>query len=152
MSTTTTNPTRRYLDTRIDVKLVLSALWTTMVLVFAYVDIFGFYRADVLDAALDGRIATTALEVDQTFLIATLGYILIPTLMVTLSLVLRPRVNRIVTMIVALAYVLAIIVSCVGETWSYYLAGSAVEILLLIAIIRTASTWPTSESGSTQSH
>lgn len=152
MSTTTTNPTRRYLDTRIDVKLVLSALWTTMVLVFAYVDIFGFYRADVLDAALDGRIATTALEVDQTFLIATLGYILIPTLMVTLSLVLRPRVNRIVTMTVALAYVLAIIVSCVGETWSYYLAGSAVEILLLIAIIRTASTWPTSESGSTQSH
>ena len=31
---------------------MLSALWIAMLFVFAYVDIFGFYRADVLDAAL----------------------------------------------------------------------------------------------------
>jgi hypothetical protein len=55
----TTTTARQYRDTPIDVKLVLSALWITMLFVFAYVDIFGFYRADVLDAALDGKIATT---------------------------------------------------------------------------------------------
>jgi len=32
--------------------------------------------------------------------------------------------------------------SCIGETWSYYLAGSAVEVMLLAVIVRTAWTWP----------
>ena len=122
-----------------------------MVLVFAYVDIFGFYRADVLEAALDGTIATTAFVVNQTFLLATLGYILIPTLMVTVSLVLRPRANRIVTIVVALIYALTIVGSCIGETWSYYLVGSAVEVILLAVIVRTAWTWPTSVSAGTPS-
>ena len=57
-----------------------------MLFVFAYVDIFGFYRADVLDAALDGKVATTPFTVNQMFLTFTLSYILLPTLMVVLSL------------------------------------------------------------------
>ncbi len=56
------NSASQYQDTPVDVKLVLSAQWVAMLFVFAYVDIFGFYRADVLDAALDGKVATTALE------------------------------------------------------------------------------------------
>ncbi len=89
-----TKTPRQYRDTPVDVKLVPSALWIAMLFVFAYVDIFGFYRADVLDAALDGRVATTDFTVDQVFLTTTLIYILLPTLMVVLSLLLRPRVNR----------------------------------------------------------
>ena len=57
-----TKTPRQYRDTPVDVKLVLSALWITMLFVFAYVDIFGFYRADVLDAALDGRVASHGLH------------------------------------------------------------------------------------------
>ena len=35
-------------------KQVLSALWIAMLFVFAYVDIFAFFRTDVLRAGLDG--------------------------------------------------------------------------------------------------
>jgi hypothetical protein len=35
-----------------------------------------------------------------------------------------------------------IVVSCIGETWVYYLLGSAVEVVLLLAIARTAWKWP----------
>lgn len=60
MSTPTrTTAGRQYRDTQVDVKLMLSALWITMPCVFAYVDIFGFHRADVLKTALAGRVATT---------------------------------------------------------------------------------------------
>lgn len=69
-----TTTTRQYRDTRIDVKVVLAALWTTTLFVFAYVDIFGFYRADVLNAALDNKVA--AFPVNQLVLTATLLYIL----------------------------------------------------------------------------
>jgi hypothetical protein len=55
----TTTAAGKYQDTRIDVKLVLSAMWIAMLVVFAYVDIFGLFRADVLRAALDGKVAVT---------------------------------------------------------------------------------------------
>ncbi len=142
---------RRHVDARVDVRIVLGALWATMVLVFAYVDIFGFYRADVLNAALDGRIATTAFVVNQAFLVATLGYILVPTLMVTLSLVLPRRIGRVLTLVVALVYALTIIGSCIGETWTYYVAGSAIEVVLLLFIAGTAWTWRTADRAATSS-
>jgi hypothetical protein len=62
--------------------------------------------------------------------------------MVFLSLVLRPRVNRIVNIVVALSFAVSIIASFIGEEWVYYLLGSAVEVVLLAAIVRTAWTWP----------
>ena len=140
MSTTT--QAGQYQDTKIDVKLVLSALWIAMLIVFAYVDTFGFLRADVVDAALDGKMAATGITVDQVFLVFTTVYILIPTLMVFLSLALRPRVNRIVNIVVALFYAVSIIASGIGEGWVYYILGSVVEVVLLVAIVRTAWTWP----------
>ncbi|MHB8890761.1 MAG: DUF6326 family protein [Candidatus Limnocylindrales bacterium] len=140
MSTTTR--AGQYRDTRIDLKLVLSALWIAMLIVFAYGDIFGLFRADILRAALDGKVATMGITIDQVFLVFTDIYILIPTLMVVLSLVLRPRLNRIVNIVVALIYAVSIIASGIGETWVYYLLGSAVEVVLLIAIVCTAWTWP----------
>ncbi|MDX3659131.1 DUF6326 family protein [Streptomyces sp. ID05-26A] len=133
---------RNYRDTPVDVKLVLSALWVTMLFVFAYVDIFGFYRADVLDAALEGRMASTPFTVDQVFLSSTLVYVLPPILMVVLTLVLTPRVNRTVNLVVSFLYLITIIVSCVGETWVYYLAGSLVEVVLLAVLARVAWRWP----------
>jgi hypothetical protein len=124
------------------VKLVLSALWIATLFVFAFVDILGFYRADVLEAALDGEVATTGFTVDQTFLAASLVYVQLPALMVVLSLLLAPRANRIVNIAVSLVYLVTVIASAIGEDWAYYLVGSVVEVLLLAAIARSAWTWP----------
>jgi hypothetical protein len=43
-----------------------------MLFVFAYVDIFALLRADVLNAALDGKMATTGFTINQSFLTLTL--------------------------------------------------------------------------------
>lgn len=137
-----TTTTRQYRDTQVDVKLVLCALWIAMLFVFAYVDIFGFLRADVLNAALDGKVATTGFTINQVFLIFTLIYILLPALMVVLSLLLKPRVNRIINIVVSVLYIITIIGSAIGETWAYYFLGSAIEVILLVAIARTAWKWP----------
>jgi len=137
-----TTATRQYRDTPVDVKLMLSTLWIAMMFVFAYVDIFGFFRADILKAALDGRVATMDFTVDQIVLAAFLVYILPAVLMVVLSLLLAPRVNRVVNIVVSLVYAITIIGGCIGETWAYYLIGSLVEVVLLVAIARTAWRWP----------
>ena len=40
-------------DPKVNVKVVLSGLWVSMLFVFAYVDIFGFWRTDVINGALE---------------------------------------------------------------------------------------------------
>lgn len=135
--------TRQYQDIRVDVKQVLAALWTAMLFVFAYVDILGFYRTDVLEGALHGTVASTSVTIDQGFLVLTLGYVMLPALMVVLSLVLKPRPNRLVNTVLSVGYLVSIATTCIGEDHVYYLLGSAVEALLLLAIARSAWRWPT---------
>jgi hypothetical protein len=137
---------RTYQDNRVDVTFVLCALWIVVLFLFAYVDIFGFFRADLLNAALDGTVASTPFTVDQTFLTLTLFYILPPILMIVLSLVLAPRTNRIVNIVVSLVYAVSVLVSCIGETWVYYILGSVIEAILLAVIARSAWRWPTGEA------
>ena len=135
--------TGHYRDTTIDVKLVLSALWTGMLFVFAYVDIFGFYRADVLNAALSGEVGATGLAVDQLFLTGTVVYVLLPSVMAVASLLLPPRVYRTANIVLACLCAATIVGTCVGEHWAYYLLGSLVEVVILAFVAHTAWTWPT---------
>ena len=129
-------------DARVDVKLVLSGLWISMLFVFAYVDIFGFWRRDVIDGALAGEVPGVGFAINQTFLALTTIYILIPSLMLVISLLAPPKLNRPANLSVAVVYTATIAASMVGESWVYYLLGSVVEILLLLAIVRTAWRWP----------
>lgn len=129
-------------DRPVDRKIVLSGLWVAMMFVFAYVDIFGFWRADVIKGALAGEVPGVGFEIDQRFLVLITLYVLIPSLMVAASLMLPARVNRVTQLVVAPLYLLSIVVACLGETWVYFLLGSGVEILLLALMIWLAFTWP----------
>ncbi|TCN43275.1 hypothetical protein EV644_10286 [Kribbella orskensis] len=124
---------------RIDTRLRISALWVAMLFVFAYVDLFSLYRPDVR-ADLEVE-KLSAFDINQTFLFSTTLYIVIPSLMVYLTLVMRPRTNRVANMIVAAGYGLTVIGSAVGE-WNYYILGSAIETILLALVIHHAWTWP----------
>ena len=123
-------------------KAVLSGLWISMLFVFAYVDIFGFWRADVIHGALAGTVPGSGLGIDQAFLALTSLYVLAPSLMVVVSLLAPARVNRFANIIVSLLYVASVAATVVGEGWAYYILGSVVEIVLLLAIARVAWTWP----------
>jgi len=123
----------------VNVRVKISALWTSMLFVFAYVDIFSLYRPDFradLEAEEIGDFT-----INQAFLLGTTVYIVIPGLLVFLALVLRPQVDRIVNIALAGVYGLTIIAGAVGE-WTYYVVGSAIEVALLAAIVYYAWTWP----------
>jgi Family of unknown function (DUF6326) len=128
-------------DSKVDVKVVLSGLWISMLFVFAYVDIFGFWRADVIEGALAARVPGAGFAIDQTFLTLTTAYILVPSLMVVVSLLAPARVNRAANLVVSLLYVASVVAAVVGETWAYFILGSIVEVVLLLAITRIAWTW-----------
>ena len=124
---------------KVNVRMKISALWMAMLFVFAYVDIFGFFRADVRADVEAGVVG--GFTVNQTFLVATTLYIAIPSLMVFGVLVLRPSINRIANVALSIIYAITIIAGAVGE-WNYYIFGSVVEVALLAAIFHYARTWP----------
>ena len=123
----------------VNVRTKISALWTTMLFVFAYVDLFSLYRADFRADLEAGEIA--GFTINQAFLLGTTAYIVIPSLMIFLTLVLPPRANRIANMALGVLYAFTIVAGAIGE-WSYYVLGSAVEVGLLAAIVYYTWTWP----------
>jgi len=137
--TPTSTARRRYDDVPVSVRVKLSGLWASVLFVFAYVDLFSLYRADVRSGLEAGELG--GFEVNQTFLVATTAYIVIPSLMVFLVLVLRPGINRVANLVVSVGYALTIVGAAVGE-WGYYVLGSVVEVALLAAVAFYAWTWP----------
>ncbi|MEI2638354.1 MAG: DUF6326 family protein [Microthrixaceae bacterium] len=127
-----------YCDPPIDTRLKIAALWTATMLIFAYVDLFSLYRPDVRADIEGGKIS--AFDIGQLFLFFTTLYVIIPAVMIYLSLVLARKVNRMANLVLAGLYVITIVGGMVGE-WSYYILGGAVEVVLLIMVIRHAWTW-----------
>lgn len=123
----------------VNVRVKIAALWASMLFVFAYVDLFSLYRPDFRADVEAGEVGGFA--VNQTFLLATTAYVVIPSLMVFCVLVLRPRLNRIVNTVLAMVYAVSIVAATIGE-WTYYLLGSLIEAALLVAVVFYAWTWP----------
>lgn len=131
-------------DVRISVRHKISALWIAVLFLYAYGDIFGFFRTGTIKDVMGGKVS--GIEITQGFLLAVSVYIAIASAMVFLSLVLRPRVNRWTNIVLPILYIVSIVGTCIGETWAFYFFTSAAESVLLALIIWHAWTWPRQEA------
>ena len=122
----------------LDVRIRLAALWIATVLLVAFVDIFQFYRPDIREQVEAGRVLN--FEIGQSFMLAIVVYITIPTLMIVLSIFLPYKANRISNILIAVIFAVTIVGAAIGE-WGYYLFASAVELGLLAAIVTLALKW-----------
>jgi hypothetical protein len=82
------------------------------------------------------------IEITQTFLFAVSVYIAVASAMVFLTLVLRPRLDRWVNIVLPILYIVSIAASAIGDDWAYHYFLSLAEISLLVLIIWYAWTWP----------
>jgi hypothetical protein len=137
----------------VNVRIKISALWTSILFVFAYVDLFSLYRSDFRAELEAGEIS--GFTVNQSFLLGTTVHVVVPSLMVFAALILRPRVSRIANIALGIVYSVTIIAGAIGE-WSYYILGSAIEVALLAIIVYYAWTWqetrPASTTGQATAH
>ena len=92
-------------DVRIGVRLKISALWIAMLFLFAYGDIFAFFRTGLIEEVIAGEVS--GIEITQVFLFGISVYIAIASVMVFLSLVLRPRVNRWANIVLPILYIVS---------------------------------------------
>jgi hypothetical protein len=126
-------------EARIGVRLKISALWIAMLFLFAYGDIFGFFVPGRIDDIRGGKVS--GIQITQAFLFAVSVYIAIASLMIFLTLVLRPKVSRWTNIELAVLYIASIAASVIGEDWAYFWFLSIAECAVLLLIVWYAWTW-----------
>jgi hypothetical protein len=138
-------------DQQVPVRAKLAAAWTSFSLLYAYVDILGFYTPGTIEDILDGRVFE--FDLSQTFSTTALTLVAIPIFMVVLSMTLPARVNRTTNLVVAALYVPVTVFNVAGGFYLYFYGlGVVLELIVLALIVRYAWTWPhTSPSATTAS-
>jgi Family of unknown function (DUF6326) len=132
-------------DIRVSMKL--AALWASFMFLYIYVDYFHLYMPGSVKDLLAGKV--WVFDITQVFLLTALASVTIPALMIFLSVALSPKVNRRTNIIVAAIYIPYTLFNLTGEAWVHMYFAAAVEVVLLLLIIRYAWKWSRIETRKT---
>ena len=127
-------------DSKIDVKIKLASLWAATMFCYVYGDYFELYVPGKLSSMLAGKIVPLG-TVTQTILVGTSVMMAVQSVMVFLSLVMKPALNRWVNLVFGLVFALIMLVVIQGG-WIFYKVMGMVEIALLLAVVWQAWNWP----------
>lgn len=127
-------------DVKVHVRMKLSALWASLVLCYIYGDYFGLYEPGKLQGMLDGRMGPLG-ATTQGVLLGTAILMAIPSVMVFLSLVLKPGVNRGANIILGAIFTVIMLITMPGA-WAFYIFLGMVEVVLSALIVWYAWNWP----------
>jgi hypothetical protein len=144
----TKNTGTAFEDIKVDVKIKLSALWASAMFCYIYADYFGLYVPDSLQQIQAGKIGG-AVPATQGVLLGASLLMAIPSVMIFLSVALRPRLNRLLNMIFGVVYTLVILVTM--WQWAFYVFFGIIEMALTGLVVWYAWTWPRAEAASPMS-
>ncbi len=128
-------------DIKIHVKIKLSALWAAVMFCYIYGDIFRLFQLGELQGMLEGKM--WSLPVTQELLLGTSIFMAIPAVMVFLSLVVRPGLNRWANILFGGIYTAMVLITMtMPGVWAYYIFLGIVEVTLTVLIVWYAWSWP----------
>lgn len=127
-------------DVKINIKIKLAGLWVSLVLCYIYGDYFGLYTPNTLEDIIAGKMGPLG-NVTEGILVGVSVMMSIPSLMVFLSLVLKPKISRWLNIIFGIIYTLIMIITIPGS-WFYYIYFGIIEIAITLAIVWYAWRWP----------
>lgn len=134
-----TNGRGDLVDMDVPPKLKLAMLWASAMFLYVYGDIFDLFRASRIEDILAGK--TPVGETTQLALLSFSLMMAIPGLMVVLSVILKPAINRGANLIVGAAFTIIVALTMRGA-WNFYLFLGSIDMILTAAIVWTAWRWP----------
>jgi Family of unknown function (DUF6326) len=126
-------------DIKVNVKIKLATLWTSLMFLIIYLDYFHLYMPNTIKEIQIGRVFV--FNITQGFLLVALASVTIPALMISLSVSLPAKINRWTNIIMATILIPYMLFNLVGEAWIHMVFGAAVEVIILCLIIRYAWKW-----------
>jgi len=132
-------------DDKVNVKIILAALWVAVMFIYVYADIKTLFQPEIPEQIISGIVG--GMTINQSFLFAAAILMSIPPIMILLSLILKPSVNRRVNIIVSFLHILLIIITrfVPGKIWYYYIYYQSIEAIFHSLIIWYAWRWPIQE-------
>ncbi|MFN0158044.1 MAG: DUF6326 family protein [Bacteroidota bacterium] len=134
------NAVRELEDVKVPVKLKLAALWTAVMFCYIYGDFFSLFQTGKLAGMLAGKIEPLGPATQGVLLGVTIS-MAIPSVMIFLSLALKPGVNRWLNIIVGAIYTVFVLITMPGA-WTFYLFLGSLDMLLTALIVWYAWHWP----------
>ena len=128
-------------DFEINIKIKLAGLWTAVTFCYLYGDYFELYTPDKVEGLMSGE---NGLESPMVLFIASIVMV-IPSLMVFLSLVLKPLLNKWLNIIFGSLFTIMMILIAIGSLtpwYTFYVFLAIVEATLTFMIVWNAFKWP----------
>jgi len=127
-------------DFKIDIKIKLSMLWTSVTLIYLYGDYFELYIPQKTQGLVTGQ---NLLDSPEKLFLASV-VLAIPALMVVLSILLKPSINRILNIVFGLFFtVLMLFIALTSmEPWrAFYAFYALLESTITALIVWHAVKW-----------
>jgi len=133
------------LDEKVNVKIILAVLWIAVMFIYVYADIKTLFQPEIPKQIISGIVG--GMTINQSFLFAAAVLMSIPPIMIILSLILKPSINRWVNIIVSFLHIILIIITrfVPGKIWYYYIYYQSIEAIFHTLIIWYAWRWPIEE-------
>ena len=122
----------------------LSALWASLMFLYIYADHISLFRTGQIEEMMAGRMGP--FPVTQVSLLLASILMLIPAMMIFLTTIMKPGLNRWVNLILGVLYTLVNISNLIGDTWIFYTFFGVVEIAFTLLIVWYAWKLPNTES------
>ncbi len=149
--TNTSPKSKGLIDSKIDVKVKLASLWASLMFLYIYCDFFDMMSPGNIESKIN--LTTPVGPVTPQLLVIFSLILIVPTLMICLSTLLKPRINKWLNIIVAMVWSSMSFIILVWDIidqslpWSaFYDLFQLVEIVVFCIIVRTAWKWPKVEA------
>ncbi|QFZ55510.1 hypothetical protein FEZ18_12205 [Oceanihabitans sp. IOP_32] len=126
---------------KVNIKIKLAALWASVTFCYLYGDYFELYTPGKIDSLLTGK---NILDSPTKILIASI-ILAISSVMVAASVLLKPKLNRILNIIFGLFFTLMMVfigINSMTEWYSFYVFLAFLESILTFLIVWYAFKWP----------
>jgi len=126
---------------KVNIKIKLSVLWTSVLFCYVYGDYFQLYVPEKVDSLLTGE---NILDSPTKLLIASL-VLAIPAVMIALSILLTPRINRFMNVFFGILFTLMMLligINSLTPWYSFYVFFAFLESLITSLIVWYAWKWP----------
>jgi hypothetical protein len=126
---------------KVNIKIKLAALWTSVTLCYLYGDYFELYTPDKVNSLITGE---NNLDSPTKLLIASI-ILAISSVMVAASIILKPKLNRILNIIFGILFTLMMIIIGVYSTnqwYLFYVFLAFLESIITALIVWYAWKWP----------
>jgi len=131
-------------DYKINVKVKLALLWTSLMFLYIYADYFELMTPGKLEKMIQLKTPMGPTSPDLLVIFALL--LIVPALMIVLSIFLRPQVSKWANLTIGLIYsvisILIITTSINSEWHRFYILYNFIELFVLMTILWQAWQWP----------